>query len=438
MAKLADEFDARVLRRVTWRLLPLLMVSYFIAYVDRVNVGFAALQMNQDLHLSASVFGLGGGIFFLSYFLFEVPSNLALEKFGARRWIARVMISWGLVSAAMVFVVGPTSLLAVRFLLGVAEAGFFPGVILYLTYWFPAEQRARIVAIFMVALPLSSFIGSPISAALLGLHGWLGVKGWHWLFVAEAVPAVLLGIVFLLVMPDRPADARWLPAAERAWLVARLDAERDRARPLGHMTLWQVLRNKYVLVLALVYAGGSAASSGLSIWQPQIIKSFGLSDMQTGLLNMIPFGVASIAMILWGRASDRAGERVWNTAVPLALVALALGSALLIHALAPVLAILTVALIGTYAMKGPFWALTSEWLPGTTAAAGIAWINALGNLSGFAGTWLLGVIKDATGSFALALLPLVTLAGIGAVAVLLCGRHQAASATTSRAPARAS
>jgi ACS family tartrate transporter-like MFS transporter len=435
MVKLADAMEARVLRRVTWRLLPLLMVSYFIAYVDRVNIGFAALQMNQDLHLSSSVFGLGGGIFFLSYFLFEVPSNLALEKFGARRWIARVMISWGLVSAAMVLVVGPTSLLVVRFLLGAAEAGFFPGVILYLTYWFPAEQRARIVAIFMVAIPVSSFLGSPISAALLELHGWLGVKGWHWLFVMEAVPAVLLGIVFFFAMPDRPADARWLLTAERDWLVARLDSERHRDRPFGHMTLWQVLRNKYVLVLALVYAGGAAASSGLSIWQPQIIKSFGLTNMQTGLLNMIPFGVASIAMILWGRASDRAGERVWNTAVPLGLVALALGSALLIHSLAPVLAILTLALIGTYAMKGPFWALASEWLPGTAAAAGIAWINALGNLSGFAGTWLLGVIKDATGSFALALLPLVILAGVGALAVVLCARSQARLTTARRAAA---
>jgi MFS family permease len=408
---------------VTWRLLPLLMVSYFIAYVDRVNVGFAALEMNQDLHLSSSLFGLGGGIFFLSYFLFEVPSNLALERFGARRWIARVMISWGLVSAAMVLVVGPTSLLVVRFLLGAAEAGFFPGVILYLTYWFPAEQRARIVAIFMVAIPISSFLGSPISASLLELHGWLGIKGWQWLFVMEALPAVLLGIVFYCVMPDRPADARWLPAAERDWLVRRLDSERQRDRPLRHMSLWQVLRNRYVLVLALVYAGGAAASSGLSIWQPQIIKSFGLTNMQTGLLNMIPFGIASITMILWGRYSDRAGERVWNTAVPLALVALALGSALLIHALTPVLVILTVALIGTYAMKGPFWALTSEWLPATTAAAGIAWTNALGNLSGFAGTWLLGVIKDATGSFAIALLPLVTLAAIGAIAVVLCARR---------------
>jgi MFS family permease len=435
MAKPADEMEARVLRRVTWRLLPLLMVSYFIAYVDRVNVGFAALEMNQDLHLSSSIFGLGGGIFFLSYFLFEVPSNLALERFGARRWIARVMISWGLVSAAMVLVVGPTSLLVVRFLLGAAEAGFFPGVILYLTYWFPAEQRARTVAIFMIAIPISSFLGSPISASLLELHGWLGIKGWQWLFVLEALPAVLLGVVFYRVMPDRPADARWLPAAERDWLVQRLDSERHRDRPFRHMSLGQVLRNKYVLVLALVYAGGAAASSGLSIWQPQIIKSFGLTNMQTGLLNMIPFGVASITMILWGRYSDRAGERVWNTAVPLALVALALGSALLIHALAPVLVILTAALIGTYAMKGPFWALTSEWLPATTAAAGIAWINALGNLSGFAGTWLLGVIKDATGSFAIALLPLVTLAAVGAIAVVLCARRHHHVATARDVPA---
>jgi len=435
MTELADPIERRTLRRVTWRLLPLLMVSYLVAYIDRVNIGFAALEMNKDLHLSASVFGLGGGIFFLTYFVFEVPSNLALEKVGARRWIARVMISWGIVSAAMMFVTGPTSLLSVRCLLGAAEAGFFPGVILYLTYWFPAEQRARIVAIFMVAIPVSSFVGSPISAALLGLHGWLGIKGWQWLFLLEAAPALVLGIVFFLVMPDRPADARWLAPDERAWLIRKLEAERTRARPLAHMALRDVLRNKYVLILALVYAGGSAASSGLSIWQPQIIKSFGLTNMETGLLNMIPFGIASIAMIVWGRASDRVGERVWNTAVPLGLVALGLGSALAINALVPVLVILTVALIGTYAMKGPFWALTSEWLPGTTAAAGIAWINALGNLSGFIGNWALGAIKDATGSFALALLPLVALAATGALAVVLCARQQARSAAARGAPA---
>jgi MFS family permease len=435
MTDVGSTIESRTLRRVTWRLLPLLMLSYFVAYVDRVNMGFAALEMNQDLHISPNVFGLGGGIFFLSYFLFEVPSNLALEKVGARRWIARVMLSWGLVSAAMALVVGPNSLLLVRFLLGAAEAGFFPGVILYLTYWFPAEQRARIVAIFMVAIPISSFVGSPISASLLELHGWLGIKGWQWLFLLEAAPAVLLGFVFFFAMPDRPADARWLPADERDWLVQRLDSERQRARPFGHMSLGQVLRNKYVLVLALVYAGGAAASSGLSIWQPQIIKSFGMSNMQTGLLNMIPFGIASIAMIVWGRASDRAGERVWNTAVPLGLVAIALVSALAINALVPVLVILTVALIGTYAMKGPFWALTSEWLPGSAAAAGIAWVNALGNLSGFAGNWLLGAIKGWTGSFALALLPLVVLAAVGSVAVVVCARQARAAGAAQRVSA---
>ena len=320
--------------------------------------------------------------------------------------------------------VGPWSFYLVRILLGAAEAGFFPGVILYLTYWFPSEYRGRIVAIFMVAIPLSSFLGSPISAALLGTDGMLDLHGWQWLFILEAVPAVLLGIVCLFVLQEGPANVKWLAPEQRAWLETRLESEKSRARPVQHPSLWKVLWNKHVLILALVYSGASATSNALSLWQPQIIKSFGLSDMRTGLLNSLPFAVASVAMIYWGRRSDRSGERVWNTALPLAVVAASLLCSFFVSSIAPMILILTLALTGTYAIKGPFWALSTEWLAGSTAAAGIAQVNALANLGAFAGSYLLGVIKDATGSYPLALLPLVALSAAGSIAVLLIGRGQ--------------
>jgi ACS family tartrate transporter-like MFS transporter len=259
-----DALEKATMRRITVRIVPFLMVCYFIAFVDRVNAGFAALQMNKDVGLSAAVFGLGGGIFFVSYFIFEVPSNLALEKVGARLWIARIMITWGVISGCMAFVAGPTSFLALRFLLGAAEAGFFPGVILYLTYWFPAEYRARIVAVFMIAIPASSFLGSPISASLLEMEGIVGLHGWQWMFILEALPAVILGLITLVVLHDRPAAAGWLAPAQRAWLLERLEREKTRVKAVSHdMSLWQVLFNKHVLAASLIYAGSSGASACL-------------------------------------------------------------------------------------------------------------------------------------------------------------------------------
>ena len=414
---------AAVIRKATWRILPFLMLCYFIAFVDRVNAGFAALQMNHDVGISPSAFGFGGGLFYISYVLCEVPSNLAMRRFGARVWIARIMISWGLVSALMAAVVGPKSFYAVRLLLGAAEAGFFPGVILYLTSWFPAETRGRIVAIFMVAIPISSFLGSPISAALLGTDGWLGLHGWQWLFVIEAVPAVVLGVVCLFYLPDGPRDAAWLSPAERDVLAARLAREDAAPKPAGgHLSLWRVLSNPYVLAASLIYAGASGASQCLSLWQPQIIKSFGLSVSATGWLNALPFGIASVLMVLWGRDSDRRRERVWHTALPLALLAGSLCAALLTGALLPTMVLLCLAVTATYVVKGPFWALSTEWLAAGAAAAGIAQINAMGNIGGFVGTALLGAIKDATGSYALGLMPIAALSAAGLVAVLALGR----------------
>lgn len=422
--ELPDEhlLEARTMRRVALRIVPFLMVCYFISFLDRVNLGFAALQMVRDLHFSSTVFGLGAGIFFVSYFLFEVPSNLLLEKVGARRWIARIMITWGILAAGMALVTGPRSLYVMRFLLGAAEAGFFPGVILYLTYWFPSEYRARIIGLFTVAIPVSSFLGSPISAALLGLDGWLTLRGWQWMFIIEALPAVLLGLACLVVLSDGPAEATWLPADERRWLLGRLHAEKARPRRVGHMSLARVLCNKHVLVLSLVLAGSTAVSSGLQLWQPQIIQSYGLTNMQTGFVNAIPFAIASVIMVWWGRRSDRTRERIWHAAVPLILAAGSLASVLLFDSLFSIIVILCLAVIGIYAGKGPVWAVSTEWLSGSTAAVGLAQINALSNLAGFVTTYAIGFIRDATGSFSLALLPLVVLSAAAAVAILLIGR----------------
>ena len=418
----ASLIEAKTMRQVAWRIVPFLMVCYFVSYVDRVNVGFAALQMNKDLHLSPAVFGFGGGLFFLTYFLCEVPSNLLLQKIGARRWIARIMISWGVLAAGMALVTGARSFYLMRLLLGTAEAGFFPGVILYLTYWFPPEYRARIVGMFTVAIPVSSFLGSPISAALLGADGWLGLKGWQWMFILEGGPAILLGLACLLVLSDKPDRARWLDSERRAWLEAALQKEPTGERRVGQLNLWQVLCNKYVLVLSIVLAGSTAVSSGLQIWQPQIIKSYGLTNLQTGLLNAIPFALASVFMVLWGKRSDRTGERVWHTALPLILTAVSLASALVFDSLLSIVLVLSFAVMGIYAGKGPVWALSTDWLSAGTAAAGLAQINAISNLAGFGTTYIIGYVKQATGSYPLAMLPLAGLSAAGALAILWIAR----------------
>ena len=420
--------ERQTMRKVAWRLLPILMLGYFIAFVDRVNVGFAALQMNHAIGLNAAAFGLGGGLFYLTYVLFEIPSNLAMQKVGARFWIARIMISWGLVSAATAFIVGPHSFYAMRILLGAAEAGFFPGVILYLTQWFPAAYRARVVAVFMVAVPLSSFIGSPLSASLLQLDGLFGLQGWQLMFLLEGTPAVLVGLAIPWLLTNRPADATWLKADEKAWLTGQLRNEGSAAVAAGkpHGRLRDVLLNRYVLAAALIYAGASGASQCLSLWQPQIIKSFGLSTMQTGLLNSVPFGIAAVCMLWWGKHSDRTNERVWHSGGPLAVIALALMLVAFTHAsLVLTVGLLVVAVTATYMFKGPFWALASEWMPGATAAAGLAQVNAVGNLAGFVGSAMLGAIKEATGSFALALLPLALISAIGCIVLWRLTRGRA-------------
>ena len=318
-----DEARRSAIAKAGRRLLPFLCLCYAVNFLDRVNVGFAALAMNDDLGFSPSVFGVGAGIFFAGYILFEVPSNLAMQKFGARIWIARIMISWGLVAIAMAFVSGERSFYALRFLLGVAEAGFFPGIILYLTYWFPARERARIVALFMAAVPLATMVGGPVSGALLEMHGLLGLKGWHWLFIVEGLPAVILGVIALKFLDDRPEHARWLSQDERTTLASTLAAEAKATRETGYAELGQALTRPRVLVLGFLYFCIVIGFYGVSFWMPQVIQTYGQTPLRIGFLTAIPFFFAAVAMVAWGAHSDRTGERIWHVALPLLAAGLA-------------------------------------------------------------------------------------------------------------------
>lgn len=406
------------LRKVALRLIPFLGVLYFFAFLDRVNVGFAALTMNADLGLSAAVFGIGSGIFFLGYIAFEVPSNVMLERFGARLWIARIMISWGVLSAAMTFVQGPNSFYTVRFLLGIAEAGFFPGIIFYLTCWFPPQHRARIIALFMIALPLSSVIGAPISTALLGIDVW-GLRGWQWMFVMEAIPTIVLGFVVFFVLPDRPSDAKWLSVEEKQWLEAEL-ARGNADAGHGHAsTLHAALMNPRVWRNGLVYFSILVGLYGFSFWLPQIIASLGrMTNFQVGLVTMIPYTLACIALVLWGRHSDATQERAWHVAAPSLLAATALTVSG--WTTQPMIAFvaLCLAAVGIYSGLPSFWAFASRGLQGAAAAGAIALINALGNIGGFIGPAAIGLAKTYTNSYAASLLFIAVFLALGAVLVI--------------------
>ena len=408
---MVGEVERRTLRRISWRIVPFIMLLYFISYIDRVNIGFASLTMNKDLGFSSAVFGFGAGIFFLGYFLFEVPSNVILEKVGARLWIARVMITWGIISAIFAFIKGETSFLILRFLLGVAEAGFFPGIILYLSYWFPMQRRAQVVSFFMAAAPISTVLGSPLSSALLGMDGMGGLKGWQWMFLLEAIPAILLGFVVFFYLTDRPEQATWLADDEREWLVETMNAEHAaKGAKAGH-SIWQGLADLRVLALSLIYFGTSAGLYTLGIWAPQIINQFGLTTMQVGLLNTIPPTAAIFAMILWARHSDRTGERTWHVVIACLIAAAGLALAGVSTSVVAVVAALALVNVGISSAKPPLWSMPTMFLSGSAAAAGIATINSIGNLGGFVGPTAIGWIKDATGSF---------LGGLYVVAGLLC------------------
>ena len=416
---MVDPIAESALRKVRWRLIPFLFILYIVAYLDRVNVGFAAIDMNQDLGFSAAVYGLGSGIFFLSYTLLEVPSNLMGARVGPRLWIARIMLTWGLLSSAMIFVTGPTSFYVLRFLLGAAEAGFFPGVILYLTHWFPQRERARAVGLFMTATAMAGVIGAPISSALLRLDGVWGLHGWQWLFLIEGLPAVLLVPVVLSYMTERPADATWLTADERAWLVREMNAEQAAS---GHsiVTLRAALGSPRLWIVSLPYFCIVIAFYGISFWLPQLLQS--MSDLGSAtivLMSAIPYVAATVGLVVVGARSDRTRERRWHVAGPCLIGA----AGFLLTVLAPAtpaiaLTTLSIAAFGIWGTLGPFWAIPTALLRGTAAAGGIALVNSIGNVGGFVGPYLMGWIRDATGGYTAGLLTLAAILVLGAVIVL--------------------
>ena len=417
--------ERETIARVARRLLPMLIACYFVAYLDRVNVGFASLTMNKALGFSSAVYGFGGGIFFLGYFIFEVPSNLLLSKVGARRWIARILVTWGIISGCMAFVTGPWSFYTLRFLLGIAEAGFFPGIVLYLTWWFPSYYRSRILGVFMTAIPLSGILGSLVSGFLLDLDGWMGVAGWQWLFILEAAPAVLLGVAFWYTMTDWPSQAHWLTTEQRDWLTARLDSERSRRQTIRHYSLTQALTNSRVLMLSLAYFGGSFSGYGIALFQPQIVHRLAQGFGMTGVINAIPAVFAVVAMVLWGRHSDRTGERPRHVALAYSVGAAGLIATGLMTDPVLTMMMLVIAAIGLSSTAPIFWSLPTAMLSGTAAAGGIALINALGNLGGFFGPYAFGLIKDATGgSFTYGLMVLALGPIVSATIILALGHDR--------------
>jgi MFS transporter, ACS family, tartrate transporter len=431
------DLEARTMKRVMARLVPFLIVCYFIAYLDRVNVGFAALQMNQALGFSASQFGFGAGVFFIAYFFFEVPSNLLLERFGARRWIARIMFTWGILAGAMAFIPHISQYTGIknvevfyglRILLGIAEAGFFPGIIFLLTLWFPAAYRGRVVGYFMAAIPLSTVIGAPISGALLSLDGKGGLAGWQWLYLLEALPALLLSVVVYFYLTDKPVDAHWLAGDERDWLVTRQADERKHREAVRAFSVRQAIFNPRVLAIALIYFGANATNYGLSFFLPQIVKSFGLSNLQTGFVTSLPYVVGVISMILWGRHSDRKLERKRHVAIALLVAAGGIGAAAGLDDPTLKMVALSIAGFGIFGCLPVIWTLPASFLSGAAAAGGIAAINSLGNLSGFFGPYVMGWIKDSTGGFGAGLLCLAGAGLVGMAAALLLHHDRALEA----------
>jgi MFS transporter, ACS family, tartrate transporter len=452
----------KVSRKIAWRLIPFLILCFFIAYLDRVNAGFAALTMNKELGLTAEMFGFGVGIFFFGYFIFEVPSNLLLEKVGARRWIARIMVSWGVISVAFAFVPVIAAALQsaglsffdnvrtfylMRFIFGAAEAGFFPGIILYLTYWFAGAERARWIGLFMVANPLSSVIGGPLSGLILDtFDGIAGLGGWQWLFIIEGIPSVFVGLWVLSYLTDKPKEAAWLEPDERIGVQARLDLERKNREAIRHYSLREALTSPRIFALSLVYLGLLSGNYGLTYWLPQIIKGvaadIGLDkatgipiNTLTGYLVAVPFAFAIIAMIWWTQHSDATHERVWHVAGPLIVSGLSLIAATYLSSPTLAAIALIVCAMSSYAALPTFWTLPTAFLTGSAAAGGIALINSIGNLGGFVGPYAIGWIKDATGATTLALVALAACYIMAGLVTLLLGHDTHMEMAASRVPA---
>lgn len=432
---MSASIEHRTMRKVYIRLLPFTFALYLICYLDRANIGFAALTMNRDLGFSSYIYGLGAGAFFWGYFLLEVPSNLILERVGARRWIARIMISWGIVSGCFAFVQGPISFFTLRFLLGLAEAGFFPGMILYFTYWFPPYHRARIIAGFMAAIPVSIGIGAPISTALLGLNGVFGLAGWKWLFLAEAVPAALLGISVIYYLTDRPALATWLEPDEKRWLTSVMAEEQRRVEAEPRVSVWRSLIDRRVVALGLIHFAQAGVSVSMAVFVAQMIKQLGLTNMQTGWVTSIPFVCGTIGILVWGHISDRMNERKWNLTASCLCMAVGLAAAGALQGSYWSIVALSVAMVGLYAGNAHLFPLPSMFLTGAAAASGIAWVNSLGILAGGVTSPVIGWLKDSTGGFASGLYFLAVLSAVGALITVVGVRETSAKLAPGAVPA---
>ncbi|WP_321818364.1 MULTISPECIES: MFS transporter [unclassified Paraburkholderia] len=419
----ADQFAAseRTLEKAFRRILPFIFICYVISYLDRTNVGFAALTMNKDLGLTAQQFGLGAGLFFIGYFLFEIPSNLIMQKVGARMWIARIMITWGVISMATAFVAGPKSFAAARFMLGVAEAGFTPGIYLYFTQWFPGKWRAKVTAAFLVGIPVANMIGSPVSGSLLQLGGVHGLRSWQWLLLIEGLPAIALGVACLFILADRPEKARWLNRDEKDVLAQRLALEQRSIAGKHGSSLRDAMTNWRVFVLALVNFCGIVGSIGVGLWMPQIIKQFGVDHAVIGWLTAIPYAIGAVVMLVWARFANRSTHRIPYVAGALFIAAVALAISTMFDTPLPKLIALCFTVSGILAFQATYWAIPSGFLTGRAAAGGIALIVSIGNLGGFVGPSMIGAIKDLSGGFTAALLAVAAVLLAGALTIAWLG-----------------
>jgi ACS family tartrate transporter-like MFS transporter len=422
-----DELGHRTLRKVRGRLMPLIVLLYFVAYLDRNNVGFAKLTMSEDIGLSAAAYGLGAGMFFIGYALLEIPSNAGMYRFGARKWIARILISWGIFATAMALVNGETSFYVIRFLLGAAEAGFFPAILFYLTLWFPAPQRVLVLGIFILAQPVSNALGAPVSGLLLQMEGVAGLHGWQWLYIVEGIPAILLGLLTPVLMTDKPGHAHWLAADEREWLTRTMDEElshRQKGQPHHFLA---GLKDSRTIAYSALYFGLVCGIYGLGLWLPTIVSALGkFNTTEVGFIVAIPYTIAAVFVYYWGRRSDRTGNRVLHASISMVMAAVGLvaaGSLVQVNAILAMIA-LTLAAMGIYSAIAPFLAMPSTALVGAAAAAGLAMVNSLGNLGGFVAPYIVGVLNDATGDNRSGLLFLAACLAVTAVATYLYARKR--------------
>ncbi len=413
--------ERSTMRKAYLRLLPYCFLLYILCYIDRINVGFASLTMNKDLGLTAWIYGLAAGAFFWGYCLLEIPSNIILEKVGARPWIARIMITWGIASAATAFVVGPWSFFWMRVLIGAAEAGLFPGLLLYFHRWFPQRYRGRVVGWFLTGLPLATAIGGPLSTALLQLDGVMGMHGWQWLFLGEGIPTALIGCTVYFVLTERPSDAKWLTQDEKAWLESELAKERHEVESVRVHSIFSAMANPKVLIFTVIFAGIGMAGVGLNLFLPQILKSLGFSNNEAGLLTSVPYVFGTLAILGFGYLSDKLGDRFWILTGTCACAAVGMALAGVLHNSVWVLAAFSLAVTGFYGMKSPFWPLPSTVLSGPALAAGLAFINSVGNFCGYLGPLAVGYTKDATGSFEAGIYVLACACLISTLTALGCG-----------------